>query len=183
VTYAVFIYIYIHIKKDTHTHTCICKYVYKDSFSKWDCFSRNQTDCDCLSTIDMCTMSITEEGKPQNKIKKRSSDCSRDNDPIHTHTRARTCTHKHTRAFSNFTRTRQAHTHLHKAHTHSLKRKSPRKPWRKWILVEDEVCGQSRVGPIDKLDEACTNMDDRMMFVQHRSGDRVMSYRGFGQIS
>jgi len=29
--------------------------------------------------------------------------------------------------------------------------------------------------PIYKLDEGCTNVDDRMMLVQHRSGDRVMS--------
>jgi len=35
--------------------------------------------------------------------------------------------------------------------------------------------GQAQVRPIDKLDEACTNADDRMMLVQHRSGDRVMS--------
>jgi len=27
----------------------------------------------------------------------------------------------------------------------------------------------------DKLDEACTNADDRMMLVKHCSGDRVMS--------
>ena len=32
-----------------------------------------------------------------------------------------------------------------------------------------------RVRSIDKLDEACTNADDRMMLVRHRSGDRVMS--------
>ena len=42
--------------------------------------------------------------------------------------------------------------------------------------------GQMRVRPIDKLDEACTNVDDRMMLVQHRSGDCVMSWRGFGRI-
>jgi len=28
---------------------------------------------------------------------------------------------------------------------------------------------------VDKLDEACTNEDDRMMLVQHSGGDRVMS--------
>ena len=28
--------------------------------------------------------------------------------------------------------------------------------------------------PIDKLDEACTNADDRMMLMQHCSGDCVM---------
>jgi len=38
------------------------------------------------------------------------------------------------------------------------------------------------VRPIDKLDEACTNADDRMMLVQHRSSDRVMSKRGFGRM-
>jgi len=32
-----------------------------------------------------------------------------------------------------------------------------------------------RVLPINKLDEACTYADDRMMLVRHRSGDRVMS--------
>jgi len=35
------------------------------------------------------------------------------------------------------------------------------------------------VRPIDKLDEVCTNADDRMMLMR----DRVMSYRGFGRIS
>ena len=35
--------------------------------------------------------------------------------------------------------------------------------------------GQARAQIIDKLDEACTNGDDRMMLVQHSSGDRVMS--------
>jgi len=35
--------------------------------------------------------------------------------------------------------------------------------------------GQVQVRPIDKLDEACTNADDRMMLAQLRSGDRVMS--------
>ena len=47
----------------------------------------------------------------------------------------------------------------------------------------DEVRGQAQVQTIDKLDEACTNADDRMMLVQHCSGDRVISYRGFGPIS
>ena len=35
--------------------------------------------------------------------------------------------------------------------------------------------GQAQAQIIDKLDEACTNEDDRMMLVQHSSGDRVMS--------
>ena len=35
--------------------------------------------------------------------------------------------------------------------------------------------GQAQVRPIDKLDEACTNADDRMMLVHHCSADRVMS--------
>jgi len=39
----------------------------------------------------------------------------------------------------------------------------------------DELHGQAQVRPIDKLDEACTNADDRMMLVRHRSGDHVMS--------
>jgi len=30
------------------------------------------------------------------------------------------------------------------------------------------------VRPINKLDEACTNADDWIMLVQHRSGDRAM---------
>jgi len=32
------------------------------------------------------------------------------------------------------------------------------------------------------MDEACTNANDQMMLVQHYSGDRVMSWRGFGRI-
>ena len=44
------------------------------------------------------------------------------------------------------------------------------------------VLGQARVWTIDKLDEARTNVDDQMMLVQHYSGDRVMSYRGFDRI-
>jgi len=40
--------------------------------------------------------------------------------------------------------------------------------------ILDEVA-TFRVRAIDKLDEACTNADDRMMFVRHSSGDRVMS--------
>ena len=39
----------------------------------------------------------------------------------------------------------------------------------------DTPVGQARAQIIDKLDEACTNGDDRMMLVQHSSGDRVMS--------
>jgi len=35
--------------------------------------------------------------------------------------------------------------------------------------------GQAQVRPIDKLDEACTNTDDQILLVQHRSGDHVMS--------
>jgi len=38
------------------------------------------------------------------------------------------------------------------------------------------------VRPADKLDEACTNADNWMMLVQHRSSDCVMSKRGFGRI-
>jgi len=40
----------------------------------------------------------------------------------------------------------------------------------KWSLV-----ATFRVRTIDKLDAACTNADDRIMPVRHRSGDRVMS--------
>jgi len=43
------------------------------------------------------------------------------------------------------------------------------------LCVEDKVRGQARVRTIDKLDEVCTNADDRMMLVRHRSGDCVMS--------
>ena len=32
-----------------------------------------------------------------------------------------------------------------------------------------------RMRKMEKLDEACTNADDQMMLVRHRSGDRVMS--------
>jgi len=41
--------------------------------------------------------------------------------------------------------------------------------------VTGKLRGQARVRQIDKLDQACTNADDWMMLVQHRSGDRVMS--------
>jgi len=54
---------------------------------------------------------------------------------------------------------------------HQVLRKNSRGKWRKCISVR----GQAQVRPIDKLDEACINTDDRMMLVQHRSGDRVMS--------
>jgi len=50
-----------------------------------------------------------------------------------------------------------------------------REKWRKYISVTGSLRGQAQVRPIDKLDEACTNADDWMMLVQHRSGDRVMS--------
>ena len=43
------------------------------------------------------------------------------------------------------------------------------------IESRQELRGQALVRPIDKLDEACTNADDRTMLVRHRSGDRVMS--------
>jgi len=50
-----------------------------------------------------------------------------------------------------------------------------REKWRKCISVTGNLRGQAQVRPIDKLDEACTNADDQMMLVQHRTGDRVMS--------
>jgi len=50
-----------------------------------------------------------------------------------------------------------------------------REKWRKCISVTGSLRGQAQVQPIDKLDEARTNADDRMMLVQHLSGDRVMS--------
>ena len=50
-----------------------------------------------------------------------------------------------------------------------------REKWRKWIFVTGSLRGQAQVRLIDKLDEACTNAEDLMMLVQHRSGDRVMS--------
>jgi len=49
------------------------------------------------------------------------------------------------------------------------------KKWRKCISVTGSLRGQAQVRPIDKLHETCTNADDRMMLVQHCSGDRVMS--------
>ena len=47
--------------------------------------------------------------------------------------------------------------------------------WRKCISVTGILRGQAQVRTIDKLDEVCTNADDRMMLVQHCSGDCVMS--------
>ena len=61
--------------------------------------------------------------------------------------------------------------------------KNSREKWRKCISVTGSLRGQAQVRPIDKLDEARTNADDQMMLVQHYSGDRVMSYRGFDRIS
>jgi len=43
------------------------------------------------------------------------------------------------------------------------------------FLLRVSLRGQAQVQPKDKLDEACTNAEDQMMLVQHRSGDRVMS--------
>jgi len=63
------------------------------------------------------------------------------------------------------------------------KEKNSREKWRKCISVTGSLRGQVQVRPIDKLDEARTNSDDQMMLVQHYSGDRVMSYRGFDRIS
>jgi len=40
------------------------------------------------------------------------------------------------------------------------------------ILDEVSPVATFRLRTIDKLDEACTNADDQMMLVQHRSGDR-----------
>ena len=53
--------------------------------------------------------------------------------------------------------------------------KNSREKRRKCISVTGSLRGQAQVRPIDKLDEACTNADDRMMRVQHCSGNRVMS--------
>jgi len=53
--------------------------------------------------------------------------------------------------------------------------KDAREKWRKCISVTGSLRGQAQVRPIDKLDETCTNTDDRMILVQHCSGDRVMS--------
>ena len=41
--------------------------------------------------------------------------------------------------------------------------------------MQDEVRGQARVRIKDKLDEACTNADDRMMLVRHRSGHQEIT--------
>jgi len=56
-----------------------------------------------------------------------------------------------------------------------------RKNGKNRIFDEVSPVATFRVQTIDKLDEACTNVDDRMMRVRHRSGDRVMG--GFGRIS
>jgi len=50
-----------------------------------------------------------------------------------------------------------------------------REKWRKCISVTGSLRGQAQVRPVDKMDEACTNADDRMMLVQHYSADRVMN--------
>jgi len=52
--------------------------------------------------------------------------------------------------------------------------KNSREKWQKCISVTGNLRGQAQVRPKDKLDEAYTNADDRMMLVQHCSGDRVM---------
>jgi len=57
--------------------------------------------------------------------------------------------------------------------SHNLE--NSREKWRKCLSVMGKLRGQARVRPVDKTDEACTNADDRMMLVQHCSGDRVMS--------
>jgi len=41
------------------------------------------------------------------------------------------------------------------------------------------ICGQLQEWAMDKLDRACTNVDDQMMLVQQLSRDRVMSWRDF----
>jgi len=43
------------------------------------------------------------------------------------------------------------------------------------ILDEVSPVATFRVQTINNLDEACTNADDRIMLVRHRSGDRVMT--------
>ena len=53
--------------------------------------------------------------------------------------------------------------------------KNSRGKWRKCISVTGSLRGQAQGRPIDKVDGACTNADDRMMLVQHCSGDCVMS--------
>ena len=58
---------------------------------------------------------------------------------------------------------------------HCATKENSREKWRKWISLTVAPVGQAREQIIDKLDEACTNGDDRMMLVQHSSGDRVMS--------
>jgi len=51
----------------------------------------------------------------------------------------------------------------------------PRENGENAVLWRVASIRQVRARPIDKLDETCTNTDDRMMLVQHRSGDCVMS--------
>ena len=70
-----------------------------------------------------------------------------------------------------------SHTGSAKAYTiyGSMTYENSCEKWRKFMSLTGSLRGQAQVRPIDKLDEACTNADDRMMLVQHCSGDRVMS--------
>jgi len=47
----------------------------------------------------------------------------------------------------------------------------------KWALV-----ATIRVRTMNKLEEACANGDDQIIFVRNCSGNRVMIKRGFGRI-
>ena len=55
------------------------------------------------------------------------------------------------------------HTCLNTRHFHWLFFvKNSREKWRKCISVTGNLRGQAQVRPTDKLDEACTNVDDQM---------------------
>jgi len=58
--------------------------------------------------------------------------------------------------------------------TQDLHRKTRGKNGENAFLLRS-LRGQAQVRPIDKLDEACTNADDRKMLAQHSGGDCVMS--------
>jgi len=95
---------------------------------------------------------------------------------MHTHTHTHTHTQTHTYTYT--------HTYTHtRTHKYKCIKTNSREKWRKCISVTGNFRGQAQVQPIDKLDETFTNADDQMILVKHHSGDRVMSWRGFGRIS
>jgi len=87
-------------------------------------------------------------------------------------------THTHTHVYKRMDV--QIHTHMHihtyiHVRTHTHKKKNSRGNGGNAFLRWVASVVKRQVQLIDKLDETCTNAEDRMMLVQHRSGDRVMS--------